>query len=51
MAQELMRVLAGFYRTEREAVLFTQPFGIDSATIIPNLSPINLWHDLLDRMP
>lgn len=28
-AQELMRIMARFYRTEREAVLFTQPFGID----------------------
>ncbi len=47
MGQELMRVMAQLYRTEREALLFAQPFGIDPLTIQPNLSPINLWHDLL----
>jgi V8-like Glu-specific endopeptidase len=50
MAQELMRVMAGFYRTEREAVLFTQPFGIDPLTITPGLNSINLWHELLDQL-
>lgn len=50
MGQELMRVMAGFYRTEREALLFTQPFGIDPLTIVPNLSTINLWHDLLEKL-
>ncbi len=29
MAQELVRVMAGLYRTEREAMAVTQPFGID----------------------
>jgi S1-C subfamily serine protease len=50
MAQELMRVMAGFYRTEREALLLTQPFGVDPLTIIPNLSTLNLWHDLLEKL-
>ena len=50
LGQELMRVMAGFYRTEREALLFTQPFGIDPLTIAPNLSTINLWHDLLQDL-
>jgi len=46
MAQELMRVMAGLYRTQREAELLTQPFGIDPLDIKPNLAPIELWHDL-----
>jgi hypothetical protein len=50
MGQELMRVMAGLYRTEREALLFTQPFGIDPLTIQPNLNSINLWHDLLEKL-
>jgi V8-like Glu-specific endopeptidase len=50
MGQELMRVMAGLYRTEREALLFTQPFGIDPLTISPNLNTINLWHDLLEKL-
>jgi hypothetical protein len=49
-AQELMRVLAGLYRTEREAILFTQPFGIDPLSLTPGLSAINLWHDLLEEL-
>ena len=50
MGQELMRVMAGLYRTEREAFLFTQPFGIDPLTLPSGLSPINLWHDLLEKL-
>jgi V8-like Glu-specific endopeptidase len=48
MAQELMRVMAGLFRTQREAELFTAPFGIDPLELKPNLSPLELWHDLLD---
>jgi S1-C subfamily serine protease len=48
--QELMRVMAGLYRTEREAVLFSQSFGIDPLTIEPNLHMLNLWHDLLENL-
>jgi S1-C subfamily serine protease len=47
MAQELMRILARLYRTEREATLFTEPFGIDPLKITPNLSPLLLWNELL----
>jgi hypothetical protein len=50
MGQELMRALAGMYRTEREALLFTQPFGIDPLKLQPNLSTVNLWHDLLENL-
>jgi hypothetical protein len=50
MAQELMRVMAGLYRTQREAELLTQPFGIDPLDIKPNLAPIELWHDLLTML-
>jgi hypothetical protein len=48
--QELMRVLAGMYRTEREALLFTQLFGIDPLAVAPNLNTINLWYDLLEKL-
>jgi V8-like Glu-specific endopeptidase len=47
MAQELLRMMAGLYRTQREAELLTQPFGIDPIEIKPNLAPIELWQDLL----
>lgn len=50
MAQQLIRVMAGLYRTEREAVPFTEPFGIDRFAVTPNLSALNLWHELLDRL-
>jgi S1-C subfamily serine protease len=50
MGQELMRVMAGLYRTEREALLLTQPLGIDPLELVPNLSTINLWHDLLHKL-
>lgn len=49
-AQELMRVMAGLYRTETQAILFTQPFGIDPLEITPNLNAINLWHELLEKL-
>ena len=39
MAQELVRIMAGLYRTEREAVPFTQPFGIDPLEVTPGLHP------------
>lgn len=42
-----MRVLAALYRTEREAVLFTQPFGVDPLKVTPNLAPLLLWDQLL----
>ena len=50
MAQELMRVMAGFYRSEREAVLFTAPFGVDFTMIPPGLAPIELWFVLLPML-
>ncbi len=50
MALELIRVLAGMFRTEREAVPFTSPFGIDSSTIPPDLAPIELWYHLLPML-
>ena len=50
MARELIRVMAGLYRTEREALLFTAPFGVDPLTVAPGLTPINLWHDLLQDL-
>jgi len=48
--QELMRVLAGLYRTEIEAVLLTQPFGVDPANVTPLQKPINLWFELLQML-
>jgi S1-C subfamily serine protease len=47
MAQELMRMMAGLYRTQREAELLTEPLGVDPLEITPDLSPVELWHDLL----
>jgi len=37
MAQELMRVLAGLYRTKRITILFTTPLGIDQFKVPPLL--------------
>ena len=48
--QELLRVMAGLYRTEREALIFTQSFGINPLAIPPNLAPINLWYQILDDL-
>lgn len=50
MAQELVRVMAGLYRTEREALGATQPFGIDPLDVTPNLAPLNLWWELLTKL-
>lgn len=50
MGRELLRVMAGFYRTEREAVLFTEQFGIDPLAVTPHLSAINLWYELLGTL-
>lgn len=50
MGQELLRVLAGFYRTEREALIFTQPFGVDPLNVPSGLSPIHLWYELLQML-
>ena len=50
MAQELMRVLAALYRTEREALLFTAPFGVDPLQVTPNLAPLLLWDQLLGML-
>ncbi|MER2266120.1 trypsin-like peptidase domain-containing protein [Methylobacterium oxalidis] len=50
MAQELVRVMAGLYRTEREAFAATQPFGIDPLDVTPNLAPLNLWWELLRKL-
>jgi V8-like Glu-specific endopeptidase len=47
MGQELMRVMAGLYRTERDALIFTQPFGVDPLMVPPNLNAIHLWFELL----
>lgn len=48
-AQELLRVMAGLYRTEREAALFAASLGIDPLVLPPNLSAIHLWYELLQR--
>ncbi|MBI5320021.1 trypsin-like peptidase domain-containing protein [Bradyrhizobium sp.] len=50
MALELVRVMAGIFRTEREAVTFTAPFGIDELDVPPGLSPIDLWYHLLRKL-
>jgi S1-C subfamily serine protease len=42
--------MAGFYRTEREALIFTAPFGIDPLLVTPSLASLNLWHELLARL-
>jgi hypothetical protein len=49
-AKRLVDIMAGLYRVEREAILFAQPFGIDPRDIQPNLSPRNLWYDLLEML-
>jgi hypothetical protein len=50
MAQELLRVMAGLYLSEREAVRFVAPFGINQINIQPGLSPIDRWQDLLEML-
>jgi hypothetical protein len=49
-AWELIRVMAGLYRTRREAVIFTAPFGIDELDLTPDLSTLNLWHEILVKL-
>ncbi|MBB2671538.1 UNVERIFIED_ORG: V8-like Glu-specific endopeptidase [Rhizobium esperanzae] len=49
-AQELVRVMAGFYRTEREAIPFVAPFGVDPLEIPPGLNSLNLWFNLLAKL-
>ncbi|MER9082092.1 trypsin-like peptidase domain-containing protein [Mesorhizobium sp. M0895] len=49
-AQELVRTMAGFYRTQREAEPFIARFGIDPLDITPNLSAINLWFELMLKL-
>ncbi|TDF56777.1 trypsin-like peptidase domain-containing protein [Cupriavidus sp. L7L] len=48
--QELMRVLANLYRTETEAILLTQPFGVDPLDVPSGLAPRNLWFQLLQML-
>jgi hypothetical protein len=50
MAQELLRVMANLYLSEREAVRFVAPFGINEMNIQPGLSPIDRWQNLLDML-
>lgn len=50
MGRELLRIMAGFYRTERDALIFTQPFGVDPLKVPPGLSPIHLWYELLQML-
>ncbi|MEO8703780.1 MAG: trypsin-like peptidase domain-containing protein [Kofleriaceae bacterium] len=47
MAQELLRVMLALYRSEREALFLVEQHGIDPADVTPNLTPRQLWHDLL----
>jgi S1-C subfamily serine protease len=49
-AWELIRVMAGLYRTRREAVIFSAPFGIDELDLTPDLSTLNLWHEILVKL-
>jgi V8-like Glu-specific endopeptidase len=49
-AQELVRVMAGLYRSQREAVIATEPFGIDELDLTPNLAPTNLWWEILTKL-
>ncbi|MFP3604670.1 trypsin-like peptidase domain-containing protein [Paraburkholderia sp. SIMBA_053] len=48
--QELMRVLANLYRTDTEAFLLTQPFGVDPLNVPSGLSARNLWYLLLQML-
>jgi S1-C subfamily serine protease len=48
--QELMRVLANLYRTDTEAFLLTQPFGVDPIEVPPGLAARNLWFHLLQML-
>jgi V8-like Glu-specific endopeptidase len=49
-AQELVRIMAGLYRSQREAVIATAEFGIDEYDLTPGLSPINLWWEILTKL-
>ena len=50
MAQELLRVMANLYRTENEALMFVEPFGVDPLTVVRGQSTLNLWYELLTRL-
>jgi hypothetical protein len=50
MGQELLRVMAGFYRTEREALIFAQPLGVDPLHVPSGLSALHLWYELLQML-
>jgi S1-C subfamily serine protease len=50
MAQELLRTLASLFRTEREATALAERFSVDPLAITPGLSPLNLWHELLEKL-
>ncbi|MDB5530334.1 MAG: hypothetical protein JWR51_3437 [Devosia sp.] len=49
-AQELARVMAGLYRTEREALALVAPLDVDPLAIEPGQSPLNLWFVLLEKL-
>lgn len=49
MAQELVRIMASMYRTERDAIALVQQCGIDPLSVSPGLSPLNLWRELLEK--
>jgi len=48
--QELLRVMAALYRTEKEALIFTAPFGIDPADVPPDARATHLWYELLHML-
>jgi V8-like Glu-specific endopeptidase len=50
VAQELVRIMAGLYRSQREAITATAEFGIDEYELTPGLSPINLWWEILTKL-
>jgi hypothetical protein len=49
MGQELLRTLAIMYRTERDAFAFVEQHGIDTLSLTQGVSPLNLWHEVLQK--
>lgn len=46
--QQLWRVMAGMFPVPFDAIAFAEPFGVDPLNLIPNLTPRQLWHVLLE---
>lgn len=47
--QQLWRTLAGLFPVPLDAIAFAEKFGVDPLDLIPNLTPRQLWHVLIEK--